>query len=383
MNPLRPLGLALGLAALPLAAQDSPELATMLRLERGWTSNVEGAQGGQPDQYVVLRHGLESAHAGQDFALRGGFTVTQQRYLRLDAENDTDIEAVLSGHLALSPGTQLRGSLGFGFAEEGQSLGGGVSSLTSTLRGAMEVEIVHRVGAFEMAVGGGYSRLQPGESRFLGFGLAPTRLTAEAAMASAHMRLGYHRDTHTALQVTALWRQSLVPEADRVLYGRLQAGLARLSLGLKHATPLRAAFTLEAGIDTLSTPGHAAVILPYGTASLELAVAPGLFLAAGFSTDTLMADPADGLADWQIEGQAGLELQPGGPFGLGLTLFARHKRSVGFDIALADEQGARLRATLGLGEALALGAMIERKQVTGMDPAFAETRIGMWLEAQL
>lgn len=369
--------------ALPLAAGEGPDLSSALRIESGWTSNAEGGAGGRPDQFLTLSHRLEGVVSGPGFELRGGFAATGEKFLRLDAENDSGLAADLSGRVALADQTALRGSIAFEFEEEGQSLGAGLASLTPLLRGGIEAELTHRMGHFEIAAGGGYSHVHQGESRFSGIALAPARLKAQAAMASAHLRLGYDLDAQTGVFGMVLLRQGLVPEADQGIYGRVPATLTRVLLGLRHGTPGRAVFTLEGGADSLSAPGLPVTLLPYGMASAELALTRALILSAGFSTDTLMADPADGLADWEIAARAGLAYDPAGPWRLGLALFAEERRSAGFDIGISRHWGAEARVETAVSDALAFGGLVRHKRVTGLAPAHEETRLSLWLEARL
>lgn len=159
----------------------------------------------------------------------------------------------------------------------------------------------------------------------------------------------------------------------------------RLAAGLEAAIGLRASFSLEAGADLLwgEAQGLDGTILPYASSQLALGLGGGFDFDAGFRTSFDFETPADGYADWTIEGRTGIGYAATQSLRIEAAIFASATRSVGFDVEHKSQFGAEISAQAELGAGITGRAGISHTRTSGLRPEYDETRLALTLAAAI
>lgn len=385
------LRLALAAALLPgIAAGGEPGMGFDLRSEAtlGWTSNAEAMAGGQSDMVVEHSHSAGFTHSGEGFALRGALNFAETRYQRLWQENDRQAGAELVLETRLSSDSLVRAELGMTLHEEGQALptpAGLIAARTPYLKGRAELEFHARFGEALAILGLRYGTARHGETTFDHPAFAPFRTRADTTTIQGDLRLSHRLDEHAALTGLVMGFAHMIPEPDRRDYGRIPLRSLRLAGGIEAALPLRSSFTLEAGTDIVWTeraePGP--FIAPYMRSETTLALAAGFDLRTTLGTRLDLENPADGLADWVLEGRAAIGRAVGQSARLEAALFASAARSLGFDIEHKNTLGVELSARTALGDNFSARAALSHAVHSGLAPSYEETRLGLTLAAAI
>jgi hypothetical protein len=353
----------------------------------GWTSNAEGMAGGQGDIFVEHSHSIGFARDMGDIALRGGLSLGETRYSRLWQENDRQIGAELSGRWRIASDMLARTTLALEWHGEGQAIstGFGVTAATTPfLKGHLGAEIESRFGDTRVATGFSYSSLTHCDTQ-IDAPIATVRTRADATVLGADLRLS-HPVTAT-LAITGLARGLIqtISETDQTLFGRTPVRVIRLAGGLVANIPLRAAFELEAGADIVwsDRAGVEVSIMPYGRSEMTLALGHGFDLSTRLRTSLDFETPADGYADWVLEGRAGLGYAITQSARIEAAVIASATRSIGFDIEHKRRIGGEISAEAVFGHGFTGRASLSHARHTGFAPAFDETRLALTLAAMI
>lgn len=354
----------------------------------GWTSNAEGMADGQSDMFIEHSHAMGFTHAAQDMVLRGALSLAETRYRRLWQENDRQAGAELAFEWRVSPESLMRAKAALTLHEEGQAipaLTGLIAAKTPYLKGRAELEVESRFGGTSMALGLRYGTTRHGDTVFDEPALAPIRTRADTATVQGDMRLSHAIGEHVAVTGHVLGLAHMISDANRIAFGAVPVRALRLAAGMEAALPLRASFTLEAGTDIVwaDTGGAGLFIVPYMRSEAALALGGGFDLRAMLGTRLDFESPADGLADWMIEGRTVIGYAMGQTARLEAALFAAAARSLGFDIEHKSTLGGEVSARTALGEALSARAVISHAFHSGLAPSYAETRLGLTLAAAI
>ncbi|WP_157970017.1 hypothetical protein [Pelagibacterium sediminicola] len=385
------LRLALAAALLPAAAVGEESGAGFnlgSEATLGWTSNAEAMAGGGSDMVVEHSHSAGFTHSGKGFALRGALNFAETRYRRLWQENDRQAGAELVLETALSPESLMRAELALTLHEDGQAIWTSVGFLaaqTPYLKGRAELEFHAGLGEALAVFGLRYGTTRHGETAFDHPALVPFRTRADTTTIQGDLRLSHRLDEHAALTGLVMGFAHMIPEADRRDYGRIPLRALRLAGGIEAVLPLRSSFTLEAGADIVwmerAEPGP--FIVPYMRSETTLALAAGFDLRTMLGTRLDLENPADGLADWVLEGRAAIGRAIGLSARLEAALFASAARSLGFDIEHKNTLGAELSARTALGDNLSVRAALSQAVHSGLAPSHEETRLGLTLAAAI
>lgn len=380
---LRVVLAALILAPIPAHAQAMLSSKAVL----GWTSNAEGRAGGAGDSFVQHSHTIGIDHGGNGYGLRGTLSFAETRYARLWQENDRELGLGLSGEWRVGPDTLGRATMSLAYHEEGQAIAlgpGTIAATTPFLKGGMGLSVETRFGDMAVAAGIDLAFLGHGETAF-GAPVAPLRTRADAWTVSGDMRLSHALSD--AVAITGLLRGVIqtISDADQASYGRVPVRALRLAAGLESKIPLRAAFSLEAGADIVwaGSAGIDMAALPYARSEMTLALGGGFDLTARLRTSLDFENPADGYADWLIEGRAGIGYAVAETMRLEAAVFASATRSVGFDIEHKRRLGGELAAEAALADGWTGRASISHARETGFAPGFDETRLAFTVTATL
>lgn len=380
--------LRLALAAvLLLPAMANAQMTVSSKATLGWTSNAEGAAGGTGDNFIEHSHALGFSHSAGDHALRGSLSFGETRYARLWQENDRQIGADLAGEWHVAPDMTARATLALAWHEEGQAIAFGpdiVAATTPFLKGSIGFEIESRFGGTLLAAGVSHAVLAHGSTRFSA-PFTPLRSRADAAVWSGDLRLSHALGETVSLTGLVRGAVQTISREDQALYGRLPVRALRLAAGLDVAIPLRAGFILEAGADIVWTEraGIDTGILPYARSEMTLGLGGGFDLTTRLRTSLDFETPADGYADWIIEGRAAIGYAVSQTARLEAAILASATRSVGFDIEHKRQWGGELSAQSALGEHFDVRASIGHMKNSGFAPDYDETRLGLRLAATL
>ena len=385
------LRLALAVALLPVAAAGGePGAGFDLRSKAtlGWTSNAEAMAGGQADVVIEHSHSAGFTHSGEGFALRGALNFAETRYRRLWQENDREAGGELVLETVLTPESLVRAELALALHEEGQAIptpAGLITARTSYLKGRAELEFHARFSEALAVLGLRYGTARHGETTFDHPAFAPFRTRADTTTIQGDLRLSHRLDEQVALTGLLMGFAHMIPERDERDYGRIPLRALRLAVGIEAAFPLRSSFTLEAGADIGWTEraGLEPFIVPYMRSETTLALAAGFDLRTTLGTRLDLENPADGLADWVLEGRTAIGRAVGQSARLEAALFASAARSLGFDIEHKNTLGAELSAQTALGDNFSARAAFSHAVHSGLAPSYEETRLGLTLAAAI
>lgn len=380
---LRLLLAAAILLPVPVSAQATMASKTTF----GWTSNAEGAAGGKSDTFIQHHHAIGVTSAGDGLVLRGALFFDETRYARLWQENDRQLGAELAGTWHLAPDLAARATLAITGYEEGQAIPLGqelVGATTPYLKGSLGFEIETRIGSTLMTAAIGHAILAHGETRFSA-PFAPLRTRADASLWTADLRLSHALDETVSLTGLVRGIVQTISHDDQLIYGRVPVRALRLAGGLETTIPLRAGFTLEAGADFIwaDIAGVRAAILPYARSEMTLALGGGFDLSARLRTSLDFETPADGFADWVIEGRTAIGYAISQSARLEAAILASATRAIGLAVEHKRQWGGEVSAQSALGEHFNLRVSLTHLKNAGLAPAFDETRMGLTLTAAL
>lgn len=389
MNFLICLATLAGVVALTgpaLAQQAGFEAGLTHQSEIGWTSNAEKAAGGRSDLYLDHRITAHFDAPGETIALRGRFELGGTRYKRLEAENDWHFGADLTSETAITQTSLLRVNAALQYAEEGRLLANGAQALaltTPSLHGRIEADYVQLWSSGSATFGVGYSHIAYRKTSFADPALAPLKTSADLQIWSVKLQAEQMIGAGVAMTGLARLDHGVIPESQA--FGRLQASVLRLGIGLRAGFGPRVDFALGGGADIAFARAGVLdpAMLPYGEAQIDLGLREDLVLRGAFSTKTEMADPADGYLHFLISGRLGLAYILGHGTELEFAGFGGGTRSVGFDTGVERNIGAEIVFTAALSDWITLKARASRNHVSGLAPAYVEDRVGLLISASL
>lgn len=375
MNLLRALILA-AMIATPASAQ------TLLssRVETGWTSNAEAAAGGASDLYVTHAQSITLAAPG----LRGTIGFEGTRFSRLWRENDWAATASLEAETAIAADSVLRGSFALAYGEEGRAAStpiGPLGLVIPTVSGSAALRAETLFGAALVGLDLAYAGTRPGETRFEADVLPQARTEPRTDTLTAGIDVIAPVTSLMALAARAQYRTVIVAPAEQAGFGRLPVTVARFGGGIDFGSGTPTGIVLRGGLDAIvSDP---ALFAPYAEADARLQLSDLVALNAGLLAGIDVDDPADSYADWRLEARAGLRLTPTSSLTVDAALFAAQMRSATLGLTVESERGAELIARWAALDGFALEALARYRQVTGLVPAYDETRLALRISASL
>lgn len=386
MNILRAMAIIALVGTAPVQAGEAVLHATS-SVTGGWTSNAQGRADGTDAYFIVHGHEIGLSGGGAGIGLRGAMGLEQTRYPGLPAENDWQGTAGLEAEAAMGPNARLRGSIALLYAEDGTALdtpGGLLGAVSPRIEGGVSLRHEAILENTTLGFHAAYDAVRPGLTRVEAALLAPQRIRARTDMLTAGVDLAHTLSPRAAMQAQIRWQGVHVDEDDQTRFGRFPLDVGRLASGIEIGDGQGTGIVLRGGIDALlpRLPGASHAILPHAEAEARLAIGPALALRAGFSAGVDIEAPADGLADWRLAARGGVVWSPLEGTEIETALFAGEVRSVGFDIGVESEWGGEIRARRKFA-ALLLDAGLVYRRVSGLAPAYDETRISLGVSASI
>lgn len=181
----RMTGLATALAccmacAVSVVRADPPGPQAAISLERHWTSNALDSDRAVADWYSLLRGSLQQQWGDDDANAKFGAEFQSATYDTVKIEDDRILALGVEAFRRLSPGLELRGTLGYRVSSEGDDLQIGQLSIGTrrqkqalSATGQLGVDLGHST-ALVVDVGGSFEKF--GRSRFQDDLLLPAQL---------------------------------------------------------------------------------------------------------------------------------------------------------------------------------------------------------------
>lgn len=357
LAPARPcLGALLIALSAPLAAaEDAPVLAVESAVELGWTTNATDSALALPDRFLRHRHALGFGGVGDGMELRGALSVEETRFTVHDFEDDRAISLDLEAGMRATEAVALRGALTLTGTETGDDLLvpglGYLATHTVSLEAGAGVEIAHQTPQRDLSLGGEARLIRAGDTAFPGTGIAPLRLSPDIDLYGLRALWRERLSPEIAASASVALARSLVPETDRLAFGRPEVMHASASLGIEAMPAAGLRIGVEGGLHGLESPqlpGWRAIVPAFSVvAGMDLTEALGVSVERAQAI--VLADPVDGVAGFTDRTTLAVTLRPAPQLSLRLEGFAASERGMLLSDIETRERGASLAGTLALG----------------------------------
>lgn len=368
------------IAAMPALAQ--PQITSAI--ETGWISNALGSAGENDDAYLTQSHTIALVGGDETIALRAAITFEDTRYLAFYRENDFRARIEIAPEIALSDTARLRGRFALVYGEEGTQLTPGLGAREQTLAGSAALRYETRVGDGIWGLDLGYEAGRPHLTHIEADLVPPARASAQTDSVNAGIDFAFPLSETMALLAAAQWQSLAVPPDDQTQFGRLPLHHLRLAAGGEIADGAGSAFTLRGGVDALfpAIDGLDTFWRAYGEAQVRIAISPHLALRGSLLMGADIADPADGYADALVSGRAGLIVTPAEGWELDFGPFAKTRASIALATSIERQLGFEAALTRSWAR-YSLALRLSHSTVTGLNPSYDETRLGLRVAVSL
>lgn len=378
--------LVLSVLAAPAAMAQSP-LTHTSNVESGWTSNALEGPGAAPDFYLRHTHDLSVTGTMGPLALRGGLMLEQQVFRTYAGENDVSVTGGIEAGLTLAAGMSLR--LGYALTHEwkGEMLDLGPVMLTIS-NPALEHEVLGEVAVAEagraVIMGFDLRLRRPGLAEFDGLPLLPEKIDPEVRQVTSRVDGEWAITPEMAGLARLHWISAAVPDADRTMFGREPARIARVAGGLRLQ---QAQWNAEAraGFDLVwpQAAPHLRHVLPYLDAKAHLALTEQLTFTARVLAAAEVFNPIDGVASRNLEADLGVRLALSDRLALSASIATNREQGLFEDSLVSIERRINGGLSFVVAPGVEMGLVASHAQVEEAGTAYPVTTIGMTLAGRV
>lgn len=375
-----------GLAWAPALAEADIALSSDART--GWTSNAGANPQERASGFVEQSTTLRGTLSGRTYSLRGSIGLEGTHYFAVPEESDRTLSGAVHAAFAPGHGWTLRGGFEIEHSDEGTLLevaGIPLGVRSPRTRATTEVAATRHWGDTALTVTLGHRADRPWGSTFADPSVPRQRLDPITSLFSGSASLAHALSPALAVTARAEARQLVVGAIDQALYGRRPARRLTLAPGLEVATERGLSFALEAGADTLVADAlpQGVGLYPYAALDARLPLTQTLALTAAADAGLDLSDPADGLADYSLEGRFGVDLDVWSAGRISAEVFARQTRATLVTAVAGRETGARAALDIALTDGLDLSATLDHSHTREGGAEYGETRLGVGLYGRL